>query len=349
MRIPALLLAALSAAPPILAAQAPADPLPLRLGGVDVTGWVREQCSRDAANPEECTRYPTVASIPGVPALLTVDGRRVPASMAQANLMLVGEIGTPVTLGYRTADGVRTVRLVRSDVYAPGRGFTGLLRTAHFVVHHRPADEQRARTVAGDAERAYSRSGLSSAVGGRRAHLWGLRDYPGVHLDRPYPGRWGAWATGRYDPFLEYGHVFTYLAYGVPGAGAHLEGAGWLDANTLHRTAVSELLGHTPWLDKRPLRGYSARGASLREYIRQRYGVARLRQIWSSDASFDDAVALVLGVSRARLEADWRRHIFSLGPDPSKTPTLPAIASAAMWGTLLLFAGLLVARHREVG
>jgi hypothetical protein len=289
-----------------------------------------------------------MSSIPGVPTLLAVDGRRVP-SMRQANLMLVGEIGTPVTLGYRTADGVRTVRLVRSDVYAPGPGFTGLLRTAHFVVHHRPADEQLARTVAGDAERAYSRSGLPSAVGGRRAHLWVLRDYPVVHLDRPYPDGWGAWATGRYDPFLGYGHVFTYLAYGVPGAaGAHLIGAGWLDANTLHRAAVAELHGHTPWLDKRPLGGYSARGASLREYIRQRYGVARFGQIWSSDASFDDAVARVLGVSRARLEADWRRHIFSLGPDPSKTPSLPAIASAIMWGTLLLFAGLLVARNREV-
>jgi hypothetical protein len=281
---------------------------------------------------------------------VAVEGRSVLDSWGQAALALVGEIGTPVTLSYRAGDTVRVVRLVRSDVYAPGPGFTGLLRTPHFVVHHRPADERRARTLADDAERTYSRGGLPSAVGGRRAHLWVLREYPAVHPGRLYPGRWGAWVTGRYDPVLEYGEVFMYVAYGVPGAaGERLGWPGWADANTLHRTAVAQLLGHGPWLDRTPLSRYTTvAGASLREYIRQRYGVASLRQVWSSDASFDDAVPRVLGVSPARLEADWRRHIFSLGPDPAKTPTPRALAGALTWGMLLLLTGVLVARKREV-
>jgi len=350
MRIPALLLATSMAAPRILTAQGPPDPIPLRPGGPDVTISIQQRCRPDAASEAECGRYPTLSSLPGNPALVSVNGRSVPGSWLRPPLALVGEIGTPVTLGYRAGDAVRVVRLVRSDVYAPGPGFTGLLRTPHFVVHYRPEDERRARAVADDAERTYSRGGLPSAVGGRRAHLWVLREYPATRPGRLHPGRWGTWVTGRYDPVLEYGDVFMYVAYGVPGAaGERLEWPGWADANTLHRTAVAQLLGHGPWLDRTPLNSsMTVAGASLREYIRQRYGVARLRRVWSSDASFDDAVAQVLGVSRARLEADWRRYIFSLGPDPAKAPTPRALAGALTCGALLLLAGVLVARKREV-
>ena len=349
MRIPALLLATSMAAPRALVAQGPPDPIPLRPGGADVTISVRKQCAPNAESPAECARYPTLSSLPGNPALVAIDGRSVPDSWGRASLALVGEIGTPVTLGYRAGDAVRVVRLVRSDVYAPGPGFTGLLRTPHFVVHHRPADARWARSVADDAERAYSRSGLPSAVGGRRAHLWVLREYPAARLGRPYPQGWGAWVVGRYHPGLEFGDVFTYVAYGARGvAGQQLDGAGWADANTLHRIAVAELLGNAAWLDRKPWHCLSCRNTSLREYIRQRYGVARLRRIWSSDAPLDVAIPRVLGVSRARLEADWRRHIFSLGPDPAKAPTPRALAGALTCGVLLLLAGVLVARKREV-
>jgi hypothetical protein len=281
--------------------------------------------------------------------LVSEGGRDRPASWAEANRLLVGEIGTSVMLRYRAADGVHEVSLTRTDVYAPDSSFSDLVLTAHFAVHHQPADAHRARSVAAKAERAYSSSGLPRATDGRRAHLWVVRDHQTRKLGQPYPYGWGAWATGRYDPDLEYGELLTYLAYGIPGAaGGRLSGAGWVDANTLHRAAVSELLGHAAWLNRRSLGGYSAPGASLREYIRQRYGVARLRQIWSSSASFDDAVAQALGVSRARLEAEWRRHIFSLGPDPAQWPSAPAMLGAFTWGALLLLAGALVARRREV-
>jgi hypothetical protein len=347
MRFPALLLAAFAAAPLTLAAQ-PADPLPLRPGGPDVTVWGRQRCPPGAASAAECMRSLLLTSLPGPPELLSVDGRSVQGSSWRAARLLVGEIGTPVTLRYRAGDGVRTLRLARSDVYAPQPGFTQVLRTAHFVVHYRPADERRARSVAEDAERAYSRSPLPHDAHGRHAHLWVCREFPATYPGRPYPGLWGSWVVDRYDPILN-GELFTYLSYGVPGiAGERLYGAGWVDRNTLHRAAVSELLGHAAWLDnRRSLGGYSAEGASLREYIRERYGVARLRRIWSSDAAFDDAVARTLGVSGAQLEADWRRHIVTLGPDPAQWPSAPALLGAFSWGMLLLLAGAVVARTRE--
>jgi hypothetical protein len=279
--------------------------------------------------------------------LISSNGRDRPASWREATRLLVGEIGTPATLRYRAADGIHEVTLPRGDVYAPDSSFTDLVLTAHFVVHHRPGDARQARSVAAEAERAYTRSGLPTETNGRRAHLWIVRDYQERKPGQPYPAGWGAWVTGRHDPDLEYGDVSTYVAYGFPGAAGYGLGGGSLtDANTLHRDAVANLLGNTAWLDRS--RYHMGRGPSLREYIRERYGVARLTQIWRADTSLDIAISRTLGISRAQLEADWRRHIFSLGPNPAAGPTRGAIGVTLAWAALLLITGAVAARNREV-
>jgi hypothetical protein len=334
---------AILAAPAASRAQRLADSVPLRPGAptLRIVPW--DRCPPTPESVADCTgRW-----IPYRSVLVSTNGRDRAASWGEAERLLVGEIGTVATLRYRAADGIHEVALPRSDVYAPGPGFTELMLTPHFALHHRPADARRARSIAAEAEGAYSSSGLPRATGGRRAHLWVMRDYVPEKPGRPYPQGWGARATGRYDPILEYGELFTYVAYGIPGAaGQRLDGGGWADANTLHRHAVAELLGNTAWLD----RSWTnlGRAASLREYIRERYGLARLEQIWRADTSLDVAIPRTLGISRAQVEADWRRHLFALGPNPAAGPTTGAVGVTLAWAALLLIAGAVVARKREV-
>jgi len=347
MRTATLLACAIAilAAPPASHAQRVADSLPLRPGApnVRIVPWDRWPAA--PASVEDCTgRW-----IPFRSVLVSGDGRDRPASWGEITRLLVGEVGTFATLRFRAADGIHQVTLPRSDVFAPGSGYTGLMLTAHFVLHYRPVDERRARSIAAEAEGAYSSSGRPQATGGRRAHLWVMREYvPGNH-GQPYPQGWGARVTGRYGPDLEYGDLFTYVAYGFPGAaGQRLLGGGLEDANTLHRTAVAELLGNTVWLDRRSQPVGATRGASLREYIRERYGLALLEAIWRAETSLDAAIPQTLGVSLAQVEADWRRHIFSLGPNPAAGPTTGAVGVTLGWAALLLLAGAVVARNREV-
>jgi hypothetical protein len=343
MRATSFLACVILAASPRLQAQGLADTLPLRPGAPNLRIVPWDRCPATPSTVADCTG-------PWIPyrSIVSIGGRAGPRSWREAARSLVGEIGTPIVLRYRTAGGIRTMNLTRADVFAPDSGFSGLVITTHFAVHHRPAEARRARSLAAAMERAYARSGLPSTTDGRRAHLWSLREYQERRPGQPYPGNWGAWVFGRYSLDPAYGELFTYVAYGSPGIGGHeLYGGGWFDANTLHRNAVAHVLGNTPWLDRSQYNGDP--GPSLREYIRERYGVGRLEQIWRADDSLDVAIPRTLGISRSRLEADWRRHIFSMGPDPAAGPATETFGVTIAWVAALLIAGAVAARNREVG
>jgi hypothetical protein len=396
MRIlPCLAALATLAAPAAAAAQA--DPLPLRPGsigvlvsrtdrgkagigrvlpgspaqaaglgaacGVDADGWpagARPQPERRG------TRYPS-----GDCELVAVDGRPVAGwSEAHVRTALAGPLGSSVEVTVRRGGGApRTVRVARGDVLGPGPGFTGVVATRRFVVHHRavPGEAREARRLARDAERRYARSGLPRDTEGRRAHLW-------LHRRTDLPSApWGveAWAAHAWHEPMGYGlveGVFAYLAWGDPGraARAFLPGydGRWGERRTAvreaHQSAARKILQSAdpvqPMPDSariaaegRSSTTWGSEANSLHRYIIERFGLERFRRLWQSDLEFERAVPQALGISAHTLLPEWRAYVVGLGPDPRAGPSAGAVAVSAGWGALLLLYGAHAARRRQLG
>jgi hypothetical protein len=89
--------------------------------------------------------------------------------------------------------------------------------------------------------------------------------------------------------------------------------------------------------------------ASVRAYIRERWGDRRFTAIWRSELPFADAVRTELGVEERELFADWREKIYSLGPRRDAGPGFGTFVVALGWGVVILLAGVWVARGKEAG
>jgi|GEM_PF-3484217 len=285
------------------------------------------------------------------PELLSIDGIDVRGwSAARARALLVGEAGTRATLVWRDPAGRHTLARARTEVFAPGPGYTRVLATRHFVLHFRPDEARRARSLARRAERAYGETGYPADTRGRRAHYW-IVPYGSSGSKRGVqPTGWGTWISGKASVEYELGRPLAYVGFGLPGRAAEALGAevGWAPAQEVHRWAV-RYMKEGPTL--RGMQGFfDSRGElSLREYVRGRYGDAALGRLWRSDLPFDQAAPAVLGVDAAELQARWRRDLLALGPNPDLAPGPGMLATALAWGGLILLGGIGVARRREVG
>ncbi|HKP75879.1 MAG TPA: PDZ domain-containing protein, partial [Longimicrobiaceae bacterium] len=349
------------------AAQQSGDPhIPLHPGGVGVK---LENPGIDAVR--------IVGALPGSPAeaaglgredcaLLAVDGHPVGyGGVMHALTALAGPVGTPVEVTVRRGRGVRTVRMVRADVLAPGAGYTQVVLSRHFVVHHRPVpeDAREARRVARDAEQRYADFRLPRDTRGRRAHLW-VADLQRISFPRWLPA-WvayvrsqpGVTVSGDLEP------VFGYLAYGDPGRvgddfgattglgnggrgpeqvrGAHMASAQAIEGAAVESRQSGRPKIIAPFGYRPPWKAYGAEWGtqqelSLRHYMLQRFGLARFRRVWASDLSFNDAVQRELGVSAEELLRDWETYVRTLGPDPEAPPAPGVLAGTLAWGALAL-------------
>jgi len=349
------LAAALLALPAAAAAQDPAAPLPLRPAGVALNIFEDpprlllpelRRCPRRRGGG--CKQDGDVSA----PELLSIDGIDVRGwSAARAGALLVGEAGTRATVVWRDEAGEHTLVRARTDMFAPGPGYARVLATRHFVLHFRPDEARRARSLARHAERLYARAGYPAEVQGRRAHYWVLPyGARAPKRDRVQPAAWGGWVTGKSSPVYELGRPLAYVGYGFPGRAADALGAevGWAPAQDAHRWAARYMQEGSTF---RGLKIFFDSGGelSLREYVRERYGDAALGRLWRSDLEFDQAAAAVLGMDRLELKAQWRRDLLALGPNPDPAPGPGTLAAALGWGALILLGGIGVARRREVG
>jgi hypothetical protein len=383
------LAAALLALPAAAAAQDPAAPLPLRPAGVAlvileepactplpgggtscaaprlvlpelrpctprVAGCEQDRARMEAAQATGDTRTAALPTSGGrAPELLSIDGVDVRGwSADHARALLVGPAGTRATVVWRDEAGRHTLVRARTDVFAPGPGYSRVLATRHFVLHFRPNEARRARSLAGHAERVYAESGYPTDTRGRRAHYW-VVPYGGAHgsgRGRVKPAVWGSWITGEVVEKFELSRSLAYVGFGLPGraAGALGAHAGWTSPQRTHRWAVrylkegANIPGMQEFFD-------SQDEQSLREHVRQRYGDAALGRLWRSNLPFDQAAPAVLGVDEPELKAQWRRDLLALGPNPELPPRPAILAVALGWGALLLLGGIGLARRREVG
>jgi hypothetical protein len=298
--------------------------------------------------------------------ILAVDGRATDGlSGRQVERMMEGPITRPVELRVGVAEGTRTVRVPRADLYAPGPGFTQAVRTRHFVVHHRADRGSRrfARGMARRAEAMVRRELRGVDTQGRRAHLFVV---PPLSSEGDVRSRqealvpwWGAWVDALPGQAESMASTLAYLRFGEPGAAAleRFGGKGlWSEPPTeLHRYAVATLVtmrvepDASPEMLARLSTDLTATGASLREYVRERWGDRRFGALWRSDLSFADAVRAELGVEERELFADWREKIYTLGPRRDAGPGLQTFLVALGWGMVVLAAGVWVARGKEVG
>jgi hypothetical protein len=298
--------------------------------------------------------------------ILAVDGRPTDGlSGRQVERLMEGPVARPVELRVGVAEGTRTVRVPRADLYAPGPGFTQAVRTQHFIVHHRPDGGSRrfARGLARRAE-AMVRAELRGVdTQGRRAHLFVV---PPLSSEGDVRARqeamvpwWGAWVDALPGEGESVVSTLAYLRYGEPGAAAleRFGGKGlWGEpANELHRYAVATLVSMRVEPDAPPemlarispdLAGISA---SLCAYVRERWGDRRFGALWRSELPFADAVRAELGVEEQELFADWREEIYTQGPRRDAGPGLETFLVALGWGAVILAAGAWVARGKEVG
>ncbi|MFL5381179.1 MAG: PDZ domain-containing protein [Longimicrobiaceae bacterium] len=374
----ALALSGTALGPSGAASQGAGDPrIPLRPGGVGLKlehraiGEVR-----------------IVGVLPGSPAeaaglgredcvLLAVDGRPVGyGGVRHALTALTGPLGTPVEVTVRRGRAVHTVRMVRGDMLAPG--YTEVVLTRHFVVHHRPvpAEARKARWLARDAERRYvafgpardaerryAASGLPRDTRGWRAHLW-VADRTPDFMGHSLP----AWAGYALPEQLAFG----YVAYGDPGrVGEEDFAASWAPgpgreqvreahmatARTFERVAAVRRTGKmqvvAPMGYRGPWRAYGWRWGnneemSLRHYTLDRFGIARFRRLWASDLTFNDAVRRELGVSAEELLRGWEAYVRTLGPDPEAPLSAGAVAGTFAWVGLALLFGARMARTKEL-
>lgn len=298
--------------------------------------------------------------------LLSVDGRAAAGRGATvAEALLAGPAGTPVEVMLAGMDGVRRLRLVREDVFAPAAGYTETIAGKYFVVHHRRtgSDRAAARRVARRAERVAERELRGIDTGGRRFHAYvvgpeGISTISRRARNELLPG-WVGWAyIGPIDDEVSFGVALAYLRFGEGGrrvaerlGGRH----GWgIPADPLHRAAVREIMGTSlppspsPAALSRATAGNAAVGASLRAYLRDRFGDRRFAALWTSPLPFDSAAARTLGVSERELLADWSGKVYALGPDPDAGPGLGSFAVGAGYAALLLLLGAVVARRKEV-
>ncbi|HEX8694266.1 MAG TPA: hypothetical protein VF746_17730 [Longimicrobium sp.] len=365
MRAILLLPILLAPAAPALSQPAPADTLPLRPGSPGVTVAASDTAVRVVAVA------PGTARLSPGDLLLTIGGRPVRGwSTAQAVDALAGPLGSTVEVGVAEPGGVRTVRLERRDLIAPSPRYTELVATEHFVVHHRPGEAAPARALAKKAEALYRRAGLPMDTEGRRAHFYHLAfaDF-GAERDLGELPPWAGWARDNLGLPWAVTRVFGYLAYGVPGRFGERylsPGFGWeLTPDRVHRAAVRTAPDGRA-ADPRDLEVPPARlelpvpldpaqlerlpaGASLREYVRERYGRERTAALWTSGGDFEAAVPRVLGAAPGRLLADWQGHLRHLGPAPDMPVPPREVALALGWGALVLLWGARVAARKEVG
>ncbi|HEX6368808.1 MAG TPA: PDZ domain-containing protein [Longimicrobium sp.] len=298
--------------------------------------------------------------------ILAVDGRRTDGlSGRQVERMIEGPLARPVELLVGAAEGTRTVRIPREDLFAPGAGYTQAVRTPHFVVHHR-ADRGSRRYARGLARRAegMARRELRGVdTQGRRAHLFVV---PPLSSDGEVRVRqeamvpwWGAWVDALPSQGEELGSTLAYLRFGEPGAAA-LERFGgknlWGQPPAdMHRYAVAQLTAMgvepdaPPELLARISPDLTGTSASLRVYVRERWGDRRFAAVWRSELPFAEAVRSELGVEERELLADWREKIYSLGPQRDAGPGLDTFLVTLGWGVVILAAGVWVARGKQAG
>jgi len=382
------LAAALLALPAAAAAQDPAAPLPLRPAGValvileepactplpgggtscaaprlvlpelrpctpQVAGCEQDRTRMEAAQAEGDARAAALPTSGGrAPELLSIDGVDVRGwSADHARALLVGPAGTRATVVWTDSAGRHTLVRARTDVFAPGPGYSRVLATRHFVLHFRPNEARRARSLARQAERMYAESGYPVDTRGRRAHYWVVPygDASDSRRGRVKPVVWGTWITGNVVAEFELSHTFAYVGFGHPGRAAGALGAhmGGTSSQKAHRWAVRAMKeGSTGGF----LQDFfdSQDELSLREYVRQRYGDAALGRLWRSNLPFDQAAPAVLGVDAPELKAQWRRDLLALGPNPELPPRPATLAVALGWGALILLGGIGLARRREV-
>lgn len=357
----AVLLVLISAGPPAAAAQAVAEGRPgsigVRLGNERPAPAVRQILTGGPA---------AMAGLRPGDRILAVDGRRTDGlSGRQVERMIEGPLARAVELLVGVADGTRTVRIPREDLFAPGAGYTQAVRTEHFIVHHR-ADRGSRRYAHGLARsaQAIARRELRGVdTQGRRAHLFVVPPLGGnsdvkVRQEAMVPW-WGLWIDALPGQGDELGSTLAYLRFGDPGAAA-LErfGAKYLWGQSpaeLHRYAVSQLVTMGVEPDASPevlarispdLAGISG---SVRAYIRERWGDRRFGAVWRSELPFAEAVRKELGVEERELFADWREEIYSMGPRRDAGPGLETFLVMLGWGMAILLAGVWVARRKEVG
>lgn len=298
--------------------------------------------------------------------ILAVDGRRTDGlSGRQVERMIEGPLARPVELLVGVAEGTRTVRVPREDLYAPGPGYTQAVRTEHFVVHHR-ADRGSRRYAHGLARRAeaVARRELRGVdTQGRRAHLFVVPPMSSegevkLRQEAMVPW-WGVWIEALPTQGGELASTLAYLRFGDPGAAA-LERFGpkylWQQqAGELHRYAVSQLvtMGVEPDASPEVLARISPDligiSGSVRAYIRERWGDRRFGAVWRSELPFAEAVRRELGVEERELFADWREKIYSMGPRRDAGPDLGTFLVGLGWGVVILAAGVWVARGKEAG
>lgn len=298
--------------------------------------------------------------------ILAVDARPTDGlSGRQVERLLEGPVARPVELRLGVAEGTRTVRVPRADLYAPGPGYTQAVRTEHFVVHHRPDAGSRrfARRLARRGE-AMVRAELRGVdTQGRRAHLFVVPPLSSagdvrMRQEQMVPW-WGAWVDALPGVGGSVASTLAYLRFGEPGAAA-MERFGskglWKEQPAdLHRYAVGTLVtmrvepDASPEMLARISPDLIVINASLRAYVRERWGDRRFGALWRSELPFADAVRAELGVEERELFADWREKIYSLGPKRDAGPGLDTFLVALGWGAVILAAGVWVARGKEVG
>lgn len=298
--------------------------------------------------------------------VLAVDGRSTEGlSGRQVERMIEGPPGRPVELHVAGSGGTRTVRIPRADLFAPGPEYTQAVRTEHFTVHHRPDAGSRryARRLARRAEAMARRELHGVDTRGRRAHLFVVPPMTGggevkARQEAMVPW-WGAWVEALPGEGDEVASTLAYLRFGEPGAAA-LERFGskyqWgEEGDELHRGAVAQLVtmgvepDASPEMLARISPDLSAVSASLRVYVRERWGDRRFAGLWRSELPFADAVRAELDVEERELFADWRDEVYSLGPQPDAGPGLDTVLVALGWAVVIMVAGVWVARGKEAG
>jgi hypothetical protein len=350
----AVALLALLAASPALAQHLPLRPASVGIALEDAHGELRV----DAVAP----RGP--AALAGIVAgqrLAAVDGHALAGTSARtADSLLLGEPGTTVEVQVAQGGATRAFRLRRAEVFAPSLAPTAVIAGRFLVVHYPAGDaalERYARRITreGEAHAAAALRGVDTE--GRRMHLYAAPPETQLNVaDRARRGMlpwWAQWLPlAAVRPDDRYGRAVAYLRFGAPGAAARarLEDAyGWgQKPGQLHRRAVRTLT--TGEIQPGPAVTSGANlgtGASLREYIRRRFGDARFAVLWRSDEPFDAAVPHALGVSERDLLAGWEASLYALGPDRTAGPDAGDVAAGIGWGIVALLAGVFVARRKE--
>ncbi|HET6230102.1 MAG TPA: PDZ domain-containing protein [Longimicrobiaceae bacterium] len=283
------------------------------------------------------------------------------AAPAVADSLLLGEPGSTVDVQLAQGGGTRALRLRRAEVFAPSMAPTAVIAGRYLVVHYPAGDaalERYARRLASEGE-AFAAADLRGAdTGGRRMHLYAAGPETRLTVaDRARRGMvpwWGQWLPiAAVPPEERFGRSLAYLRFGAPGAAARArleDRYGWsYKPGLLHRRALRTLAtGEMQPGTAIALGANLGTGASLRTYVRDRFGDARFGVLWRSDEPFDAAVPHALGISERDLLAAWEASLYASGPDPKAGPDGGDVLAGIAWGIVALLAGVLVARRREV-